>query len=390
MTGIQHPLDAFSSFCFPWPYLATVRIMESLPDGGLLHSVWDCCISPPALWGNDGYYPVCFSALSLSLSALTWLRIANSNRFEWLVLPFLPRKAAAAIKRDLASARAVISAHSKHRHPQQQQQQHQQEQHQQQQPQHQQVALCRQRAPAQPSRGEEEALCVVCGSPLAAAGEGGCAAVAQSLLFLRTARNRAIGGLHAALVTLLAVCCVCFDGRLPADKARGTSLLFTFLEALTGGYFLWDVYTIVKEWGPGSAQWLLHATISFSSVCSPFLFPSTTPMSYYAASLLLFESSTPFFCLRYFLLKGGAGEEKAGRLVHALFVLLFFSVRLVFGCLFLFPHLWVALQTDPVLSQIARPRRFLYFLWMPLFALLQFAWFLLLLLPRRKARGEKA
>ena len=96
----------------------------------------------------------------------------------------------------------------------------------------------------------------------------------------------------------------------------------------TGGYFLWDLLVIFEEWGPGSVQWLVHAVISFSSVCTPFLFPYGIPMAYYAAALLLFEASTPFFAARYFILKAGGGRGPAGLVVHTLFVGSFFLVRL--------------------------------------------------------------
>lgn len=157
---------------------------------------------------------------------------------------------------------------------------------------------------------------------------------------------------------------------------------------MTGGYFFWDLYVIIKGWGPGSMPWLVHAIISVSSVCTPFLYPSSVPMSYYAAALLLFEASTPFFSVRYFVLKAGAGGEMAGKVVNALFFVSFFVVRLVYGCLFLFPELWGALLDDPDISNITLARKALYFTCMPLFGLLQFFWFVQLTILVFKGNGK--
>ncbi|KAL8272047.1 hypothetical protein Esti_003982 [Eimeria stiedai] len=320
-----------------------------------LQTVWRCCISPPAVWGQDGYYPVCFSSLLISLSAFMWYRLGESSNIELFVLPLLPNKNAKILLRQLNTSRAVVASHE-------------------QVPQN--AGVCTAAAASSPPQ-----RCPVCRSELEAEA---CLALSKAKGFLATSRNRVVGGLHAAAATLLAICCLSIDSRLRGDKAKGTSFLFTLLGVMTSGYFCWDVYIILKEWGPGSLQWFVHAFISGSSVSSPFLFPSSTPMCYYAASMLLFEASTPFFCMRYFLLKAECGAELAGRLVHALFLVSFFSIRIVYGCLFLFPEVWELLLFDPEISRIAFHRKALYLCGMPLFGALQFVWFLKLIFPARK------
>ena len=142
---------------------------------------------------------------------------------------------------------------------------------------------------------------------------------------------------------------------------------------------MWDIIVIIFSWGPGSLQWLLHAVVSISSVCTPFVYPSTTPMSFYAICLLLFELSTPLFSLRYYLFKAGAADSFSGLCMHAAFVLSFFFVRIIYGCCFLFPEIWVELSIHPTISQISTARKFIYRLSMLLFALLQLLWLLQLL-----------
>lgn len=196
-----------------------------------IERVWCSCISPPAIRGEDGYYPVCFSFLFISLAAFIWYKIGESGNFEGPMLFFLPEKHAQTIRHKLASCRSILSLHG---------------------------GLMN----ASGNNGKTKAAsgpngsCLVCAAagnileaaspPTARATASAtsstprttateCPAVREANEFLSAARNRCVGGYHAAAATFLAFCCVFLDQRLIQNKAKGTSPLFTATGGTTSG-----------------------------------------------------------------------------------------------------------------------------------------------------------
>ncbi|PFH32657.1 hypothetical protein BESB_012690 [Besnoitia besnoiti] len=224
----------------------------------------------------------------------------------------------------------------------------------------------------------------------------------QAKAFLLAVRNRSLGFLHATLISLLCLACVTLDSQLTSDRLYGCSPLFTVTGLLLAGYFVWDFFAIVRHWHADSPQWLLHCVISVIAVGNPFfVLPGEPPMPFYAASLALFELSTPFLALRYFLLKASPPEEKRPdgakaapqplfyQLLSVAFFLAFFCVRIVWGIGCLFPELWVHLTGAEGVS--FRPwRRNFYLVAMPIFAGLNLYWLFMIvvnvLLAKKRTR----
>ncbi|KYF41961.1 TLC domain protein [Toxoplasma gondii TgCatPRC2] len=212
--------------------------------------------------------------------------------------------------------------------------------------------------------------------------------------FLLAVRNRSVGFLNAVVVSLLSFACVTLDRKLIDDKFFGCSPLFAVTGFTLVGYFVWDFVVIVWNWSPGAPQWLLHCVVCIFTVANPFIvLPGEPPMSFYAASLILFELSTPFLALRYFMLRAYVFhpkspeelcEQKDGRdgapklpfaytFVSVAFAVVFFSVRIVWGLGWLIPSLAVAVWTGE--GAFFRPwRRYLFYVSIPLFAALNLYW----------------
>lgn len=366
--------------------------MSALPSGwgqGLFGLVNECLVPPSPRWRDEGRrvpYPLCFSALWLTFSTACWFWLGRSEISQELLLRCLERFTShgAAARRRLREARNTVAVH---------------------------LALTELRAskastsPPPSPRAPPSARCA-CGPASDLRSVATCEVFLEASKFLKASRNRAVGFVHAVLATVLAAFCVLADSTLRDDVVHGVSSVYTltgefpgwlalcwreagcvwefcfvcvrnapFFSGLSsGGYFLWDIGVVLRNWGADSAEWFLHGVISFVSVCSPFVFPSSQPMAFFAAALLLLEASTPFLALRFFLLKAGAADSRSCRLVSALFALTFVGVRLGFGCLWLFPEIWRILQHDPRLSEIGAARRGFYFAAMPLFAALQIFW----------------
>ncbi|CBZ50385.1 conserved hypothetical protein [Neospora caninum Liverpool] len=218
--------------------------------------------------------------------------------------------------------------------------------------------------------------------------------------FLVSVRNRSVGFVHASIISVLSLACVTLDKQLIDDKIFGCSPLFTVTGIILTGYFLWDFCVILWHWTPAAPQWLLHCAVSVITAANPFLvLPGEPPMCFYAASLILFELSTPFLALRYFMLRAyvfhpspadGKSEgdakltqngEKGGArtlprcytLVSVCFFLAFFLVRILWGLGWMLPSLLVFLSNGD--GALFRPwRRYIFYASVPLFSALNLYW----------------
>jgi len=137
------------------------------------------------------------------------------------------------------------------------------------------------------------------------------------------------------------------DPVLKADKVWGYTRLGGDVNAISCGYFLWDIYVssmLVKEHGYGM---LVHAFASFAV----FIFGLGPFTFYYGAVFILFELSTPFLNVNWFLDKCGLTGTWLQLVNGILFILTFFCARILWGFYMSFQYfsdLWAQRHIVPV------------------------------------------
>ncbi|RUS22129.1 TLC domain-containing protein [Endogone sp. FLAS-F59071] len=118
-----------------------------------------------------------------------------------------------------------------------------------------------------------------------------------------------------------------WDPDLLQDRVFGYSSWAGNVFSIACGYFLWDIFTSLRYWKEQGIGFVFHGICSFTVYIlsfRPFL-------NYYGAVFLMFEMSTPFLNINWFLDKLGMTGSPA-QIVNGIFLLLtFFWVRLVFG-----------------------------------------------------------
>jgi hypothetical protein len=150
----------------------------------------------------------------------------------------------------------------------------------------------------------------------------------------RAAVIKFVNTCFACAVVPLAFYCVYVDEALQQSPLNGTSAVVRFVANLTAGFFLWDIYVVLKYyhyWGP---QFLLHATfclVTYSTVALGQIGVSN------AFCALFYEASTPFLNIRWFMRQLNLEEHRGGRLLqlwqlnNVLFAVVFVGVRFVYG-----------------------------------------------------------
>ncbi|KAL2756104.1 hypothetical protein ACRALDRAFT_1070758 [Sodiomyces alcalophilus JCM 7366] len=118
------------------------------------------------------------------------------------------------------------------------------------------------------------------------------------------------------------------------------------IQALAAGYFLWDLVVTSRNmdvFGPGTLAHALSALLVYSFGFRPFV-------NYYAPTFILWELSTPFLNIHWFLDKLGLTGSRVQLYNGLILIATFFSCRLVYGtyqsCMVL-GDIWAALGTGP-------------------------------------------
>ncbi|KAJ9088902.1 hypothetical protein DSO57_1018299 [Entomophthora muscae] len=159
-------------------------------------------------------------------------------------------------------------------------------------------------------------------------------------------RVKIVSFVHAVAISILAYPLL-FDPHLMKNKVFGYTTYSGDVYAVTCGYFVWDiVYVLVQG---QHMSFLLHGI----ACLAVFLYSYTPFLNYYGSAFLMFELSTPFLNLVYFMVTTihGFGFEFASVFISNLFLqdkcsysktllfklngivllLVFFLVRIVFG-----------------------------------------------------------
>ncbi|CAG8517460.1 8593_t:CDS:2 [Paraglomus occultum] len=106
---------------------------------------------------------------------------------------------------------------------------------------------------------------------------------------------------HSVAITALSIPLL-FDETLQKDKVFGYDEYAGNVYAIACGYFLWDSLVslyYVRDFGVG---FVVHGSVCFGV----YLFAYRPFLNYYGAAFLMFELSTPFLNLHWFMDKVGA------------------------------------------------------------------------------------
>ncbi|MEW5299597.1 MAG: hypothetical protein WDW36_002596 [Sanguina aurantia] len=141
--------------------------------------------------------------------------------------------------------------------------------------------------------------------------------------------TRIVGALHNAVQIPIALS-VLASPVFIANPVYAITNLSTIMLTLSGGYFLHDlVFCIIRFEleGPFYTMHALFCCIAYTyGLQSGFL-------HYYGAAFLMWEASTPFVHIRWFMFKLGAENTTAYVLNGVAMIVAFFSARIVWGYL---------------------------------------------------------
>jgi len=130
-----------------------------------------------------------------------------------------------------------------------------------------------------------------------------------------------------SLVIIVGSALVLTDNELMKDKVFGYDRKAGNVYAIACGYFLWDTCTSIKHANEFGHSFVFHGLSSFTV----FIFSFRPFLNYYGAVFLMYELSTPFLNIHWFMDKSGMTGSKLQLANGICLLLAFFSARLVFG-----------------------------------------------------------
>ncbi|KAG0280389.1 hypothetical protein BGZ95_010302 [Linnemannia exigua] len=135
-----------------------------------------------------------------------------------------------------------------------------------------------------------------------------------------------VSTVHAIVIVTLAAPLL-WNENLTQNKIFGYEYYAGQVYAVCCGYFLWDtIHSIrhVKDFGIG---FVLHGICSFSV----FIFSFRPFLQYFGGSCLMFELSTPFLNIHWFMDKTGLTGSIYQKVNGIILLTVFFCARIVFG-----------------------------------------------------------
>lgn len=141
--------------------------------------------------------------------------------------------------------------------------------------------------------------------------------------------TRVVSTIHNAIQIPLAIA-VLLDSGLRADRLYATRPTSQLVMCISAGYFLYDLAVCLIRYNQEGPLFLLHAIVCF------FVFTYgaiTHTMHYHGAVYLMWEISTPFVHLRWYLYKVGLANTKLYVYNGVTMILAFFLCRNVWGTL---------------------------------------------------------
>lgn len=160
--------------------------------------------------------------------------------------------------------------------------------------------------------------------------------------------NRVVSTFHSIFAPIHTVKALCYEGFSNSVQPMEVSSYTKYSMHFSLGYFLWDLVASIKE---GDPSFIIHAIACLGVFIMGLLDPSITIV---VLSFLLYEVSTPFVNIRWFLLKYDAKRFKTwiSRLEKIIFCL-FTGVRIVMGLpvqLYFLHKFWNSFTQTPTVS----------------------------------------
>ncbi|CAG8563599.1 12275_t:CDS:2, partial [Acaulospora morrowiae] len=189
--------------------------------------------------------------------------------------------------------------------------------------------------------------------------------------------------LHCLTVVILSIP-LFFEEELVKDKVFGYNYYAGNVYSVACGYFLWDALISlyhVKEFGVG---FVLHGACCFGV----FIFAYRPFLNYYGAVFLMYEISTPFLNIHWFMDKLGL-TGTLPQLINGIFLLSsFFFARIIYG-FYMSYHAYLSAQQ--VMSQIPIFLCIIYGISNMVLNILNVYWFFKMIesLMKRFDKGEK-
>ncbi|KAJ2353649.1 hypothetical protein H4S02_013268, partial [Coemansia sp. RSA 2611] len=137
---------------------------------------------------------------------------------------------------------------------------------------------------------------------------------------------RVVSQVHALVVVVLAVP-IFFKEELLRDTLYGFNDYTAWVYTIVCGYFLWDIFVSVSDVKRMGVGFVVHAVGSFGVYILSFR-PS---LQYYGASFIMFEASTIFLNINWWLDKLGMTGSRLQLYNASVLLFLYFTVRIVFG-----------------------------------------------------------
>ncbi|OZJ02451.1 hypothetical protein BZG36_04399 [Bifiguratus adelaidae] len=132
--------------------------------------------------------------------------------------------------------------------------------------------------------------------------------------------------LHAAILCTFSFP-LFWNETLMADHVFGYDPNATDIHSLATGYFLWDAFTALKYHKDQGIGMVMHGVCAFTV----FILSYRPFINYYGAVFIMFELSTIFLNINWFMDKLGYTGSKAQLINGIILLSAFFGVRVIFG-----------------------------------------------------------
>ena len=141
------------------------------------------------------------------------------------------------------------------------------------------------------------------------------------------------------MVIPLSTYCTFFDPRTRPGSFTSASPAHLAACAWATGFFIYDTALCLRYFSVFGFEFLLHAVFCLATYGGCLAAPGGYTMGWYSAGPLLFELSTPFMHLRWWMIQTGNGDKPLFNVFQQLFGYSFLASRKVFGSCYLFPQL---------------------------------------------------
>ncbi|KAJ1892869.1 hypothetical protein LPJ66_006090 [Kickxella alabastrina] len=137
---------------------------------------------------------------------------------------------------------------------------------------------------------------------------------------------RLVSQVHAILVVVLAIP-IFFKEELIEDTIYGFNEYAGWVYTIICGYFLWDICISISDIKKQGLGFVVHALASFGV----YIFSFRPSLQYYGASFIMFEASTIFLNMNWWMDKLGLTGSRIQMYNAITLLFLYFVVRILFG-----------------------------------------------------------